>query len=446
MSRHESRSSTGVIALVACLGLLALNAFFVAAEFALVKVRVTQLDPAARRGERRAIAAKAVLGRLDRYLSVTQFGITVASLGLGWIGEPALERMGDWGAMVITGKPLGSVGHGVVSAVGLGVLTFLHLLLGELVPKFIAIQHSTWTSLNAALPLRFVNAVFFPLLWVLERAQRAVLRLIGVNPDVGSEGTLSEEEIIGILSASAARGAVGRDKQRVVERVLRFSHRPVRLMMVPRVDVVSLPIDSTVLEARELFKAHEFSRVLLVGASVDDVVGYLYAKDLFLAEDLEARATVKGLERTVLFAPESQDGFSVLRAMQHGNIPFGVVVDEYGGTSGIVTMEDLVEEVVGEIRDELDVEAARVQRVPSALDVWDVDARATVDELRDAGVPIDVGIVDESVGNLVFQRLGHLPRLGDVVRLAGDVVAEVVATSRRRIQRVRVRLEPAPLH
>lgn len=432
-----------MIALAACVLLLALNAFFVAAEFAMVKVRVTQLDPAARRGDRRAVAAKAVLARLDRYLSVTQFGITVASLGLGWIGEPALERLGDWAAMGLTGQPLGRVGHGLVDAVGLGVLTFFHLLLGELVPKFIAIQHSAWTSLNAALPLRLVNAVFSPLLWVLERAQRGVLRLIGVNPDVASEGALSEEEIIGILAASAGRGPVGRDKQRVVERVLRFSHRPVRLMMVPRVDVVSISIDSTVAEARALFKAHEFSRVLLVDGSSDDVAGYLYAKDLFLAEDLAERRTLRGLERHVLFAPETQDGLSVLRAMQHGNIPFGVVVDEYGGTSGIVTMEDLVEEVVGEIRDELDVEHARVVRAANRTDVWDVDARATVDELRDAGVPIDLDVIDDdSVGNLVFRRLGHLPRLGDVVRLAGDVVAEVVATSRRRIQKVRLRIQP----
>ena len=155
---------------------LALNAFFVAAEFALVKVRVTQLDRAIRRGDRRAKSAKDVLHRLDRYLSVTQFGITVASLGLGWIGEPAVTALADHVAMAIRGAPLGRGGHIAVDVFGLGLLTFLHLLVGELVPKFVAIQYPVATVLVSSLPLRLVNSVFRPVLWVLEKAQRVIRR------------------------------------------------------------------------------------------------------------------------------------------------------------------------------------------------------------------------------------------------------------------------------
>lgn len=427
-------------ALVACVFLLALNAFFVAAEFALVKVRITQLERALARGDRRAIAAKEVLGRLDRYLSVTQFGITVASLGLGWIGEPALAHIGDTIAVMLTGEGLGSIGHGIVGAAGLGILTFLHLLLGELVPKFVAIQRPEWTSLNAAIPLRIVNAVFRPVLWVLEKAQRGVLRAIGIDPNVASEGALSEDEIIGVLAAAASRDPRSKDKQRTIERFLRFSHRPVRQMMVPRVDVVWLPIDSSGQHAFEMLQRYEFSRIPLGRDTIDDVAGYLYVKDFLFDERARERETLHGLERRILFVPEGRDGLAVLRDMQREVTLMAVVVDEYGGTSGIVTAEDLVEEFVGEIRDELDEESERIVRVPGEARAWDVDANAPMDDLRDVGILVKEEWQGESIGGVISRLLGHLPRLGDCVDLAENAVAEVVATGHRRIRRVRLRL------
>lgn len=429
-----------VIALVACVLCLALNAFFVAAEFALVKVRVTQLDRALARGDRRAIAAKEVLHRLDRYLSVTQFGITVASLGLGWLGEPAFEQLADTAAIAVRGQALGRLGHGVVDAVGLGVLTFLHLLLGELVPKFVAIQRPEWISLNAAIPLRVVNATFRPVLWVLEKAQRGVLHLVGIDPNVASEGgALSEDEIIAILAVAAARDPRGRDKQHTIERFLRFANRPVKQMMVPRVDVVAMPIDTPGQHAYELLRTHEFSRVLLVRDSIDDVAGYLYAKDFLFDAEAKSRPTLRGLERRVLVTPEERDGLSVLRQMQHEAVPLAIVVDEYGGTSGIVTVEDLLEEFIGRIRDELDEESDAVVPIPGPSRAWDVDAGATADELRDVGVPVDDVWHGESLGAVVLRLLGHLPRVGDSVRLADGLVAEVTVKDRRRIVRLRLR-------
>jgi len=432
-----------VYALLASVLCLALNAFFVAAEFALVKVRVTQLDRALRKGDRRATAAKEVLQRLDRYLSVTQFGITVASLGLGWLGEPAFAAIADGIAHSVTGAPLGKVGHIVIDVVGLGVLTFLHLLIGELVPKFVAIQHPVATVLVSSLPLRIVNTVFRPVLWVLEKSQRFVLRLLRIDPDKANEGTLSEDELIGILAAAATRDPKTEDKRRLIERILRFAGRPVRQMEVPRVDVAALPISAKGEEAYEILRRYQFSRILLVRESLDDVVGYLYAKDFLLDPQARSRTSLVGLERRVLFFPESRDGLSALRDMQREQIPFAVVVDEYGGTSGIVTMEDLVEEIVGEIRDELDVEPARVSAVPGEQNVWEVDGSATAFDLRDVGVPVAEQWEGEPLGRVVLHQLGHLPRVGDVVRLAENVLAEVIATNRRRIQRLRVRLAPA---
>ena len=248
--------------------------------------------------------------------------------------------------------------------------------------------------------------------------------------------------IVGILAADAGRGPGGRDKQRTVERVLRFAGRPVRQMMVPRVDVVALPIDVSGEHAYELLKKHEFSRVLLLGSSIDDIAGYLYVKDFLFNDGARARTSLRGLERHSLFVPETRDGLGVLRDMQRSGIPLAVVVDEYGGTSGIVTIEDLVEEVFGEIHDELDAEPEKVVRLAGPDAAWEVDARATLDELRDAGVPLDEHVSGEPVGKIVVDRLAHLPRVGDVTTLSEGVLAEVIATRRHRIQRLRVAASP----
>ncbi|HEV3191035.1 MAG TPA: CNNM domain-containing protein, partial [Polyangiaceae bacterium] len=254
---------------------VALNGFFVAAEFALVKVRATQIRSRARKGERKAILAESIVGRLDRYLSVTQFGITLASLGLGWIGEPALSDVLDKAAVSLASAPASAALHVAVNVVAFAILTFGHVLLGELVPKLIAIQRSEATALAAAIPLRVTYLTFLPLLWLIEGASRLILRSVGMSPDVASvEGRFSEDEILAILAASATRSARGRVQAELLERVMRFSQRAARHSMVPRVDIVSLPIQTTGKEADEFVRTHQYSRFLLTnGRSLDEVAG-----------------------------------------------------------------------------------------------------------------------------------------------------------------------------
>jgi CBS domain containing-hemolysin-like protein len=423
---------------------IALNGFFVAAEFALVKVRATQLRSRARKGERSAILAETIVGRLDRYLSVTQFGITLASLGLGWIGEPTLSALLDRAAWWLLGAArAGGAVHVVVEVLAFGILTFAHVLFGELVPKLIAIQRSEATALSSALPLRLVYLTFLPVLWLLERASRSILLWVGMSPDVGSvEGRFSEEEILAILAANATRGTRGRALAELVERVMRFSQRAARHSMVPRVDIVSLPIQTSGSAADDFLRVHQYSRVLLTnGRSVDEVSGYLYAKDFLLHADARMLSDLWPLRREVLFVPEVQNGVDLLREMQRKQVPIAVVVDEYGGTSGLVTMEDLLEEIVGEIRDEFDEEPQKVIRAPGPDEVWDVDGRAAMDELRAIGVPVPSADAGETVGAFVVELLGRLPRAGDKVEFARGVSAEVTGISRRRVTRVRVRVQ-----
>jgi CBS domain containing-hemolysin-like protein len=422
---------------------VALNGFFVAAEFAVVKVRATQLRSRARQGDRKARMAEAIVRRLDRYLSVTQFGITLASLGLGWIGEPAVASLLDRAHTSVTGHPASGLAHGVVAAIAFAILTFGHVLLGELVPKLVAIQRSEATALAAALPLRAVYLSFFPLLWLLERSSRVILRAMGMSPEAGSvEGRFSEDEIVSILAASAGRSARGRAVGELFERVMRFSQRAARHSMVPRVDVVSLPVQTSGAEAQAFVRAHQYSRIVLTnGRSLDDVAGYLYAKDFLLHPDASTLKDLWPLRRDVLFVPEVQSGIDVLREMQRKQVPMAVVVDEYGGTSGLVTMEDLLEEIVGEIRDEFDEEPQKVLKVPGSEGVWEVDGRASMEELRAIGVHVGQDESGETVGALVVELLGRLPRAGDKVEIGGTAQAEVTGISKRRVTRVRVRLK-----
>lgn len=419
---------------------VALNGFFVAAEFALVKVRATQLRSRARKGERKAIVAETIALRLDRYLSVTQFGITLASLGLGWIGQPTVSALIRHLVPPSLGGRAAAAASVVAEAVAFAILTFGHVLFGELVPKLIAIQRSEATALASAIPLRVVYLTFFPLLWLLEHASRFILLTVGMSPDVASvEGRFSEDEILSILAASAARSPKGRALAELFERVLRFSQRAARHSMVPRVDVVSLPIATGGVEADTLLRAHQYSRILLTtGRSLDEVAGYLYARDFLLHRDARNLPDLRSFRRDVLFVSEIQSGIDVLREMQRKQVPIAVVVDEYGGTSGLVTMEDLLEEIVGEIRDEFDEEPQKVLAVPGADTTWEVDGRASMDELRAIGVDVSAADLAELVGAFVVELLGRLPRMGDKVALSPSWTAEVTGVSRRRVTRVRV--------
>jgi CBS domain containing-hemolysin-like protein len=432
--------------LVVALLCVALNGFFVAAEFALVKVRATQLHSRARKGDRKAIVAQSIVGRLDRYLSVTQFGITLASLGLGWIGEPALAALLDRATRPRSGAPASTALQVIVTAVAFAILTFGHVLLGELVPKLVAIQRSEATALASAIPLRVIYLTFFPLLWLLERASGLILRLVGLSPDVASvEGRFSEDEILAILAANVSRSPRGRALGELLERVMRFSQRAARHSMVPRVDVVSLPIQTSGAEADDFVRAHQYSRIPLTnGRSLDDVAGYLYAKDFVLHPGARALPNLTTLRRDVLFVPEVQNGVDVLREMQRKQVPIAIVVDEHGGTSGILTMEDLLEEIVGEIRDEFDEEPQKVVRLPGDDATWDVDGRASMEELLGIGVAVADAELGETVGALVVELLGHLPRAGDKVELARGATAEVTGISRRRVTRVRVAIKKEP--
>jgi CBS domain containing-hemolysin-like protein len=419
--------------------LILLNGFFVAAEFALVKLRATR-GVRSKSTSKREMQLQQAIERLDRYLAVTQLGITLASLCLGWIGEPAVSEVCERLVLGLTGKELGNTGRGIMTAIAFTILTFAHVMFGELIPKLIAIQRSTQVAVSTVPLLRAAYFVFYPGLFLLDVLSRGVLKLIGLPFDAYGEAAMSEDEILSILAANVARQPRGEQKQELLRRVMRFSAMTAKTVMIPRVDVASLPVSTAGREAIEFLRQQQYSRVLLhKGDSLDDVAGYLYAKDLLFDPSAETLPDLSSVRRDVLFVPEAQGLVDVLQSMQRMHTPFAVVVDEYGGTSGIVTMEDLLEEIVGEIRDELDEETTRIEKKAGG---WEVDGRVTLAEMAALGVDGDPAERTESLGALVMARLKRLPRVGDKVDL-GEVTAEVVHVARRRVTRVRVQPKPA---
>jgi CBS domain containing-hemolysin-like protein len=420
-----------LIALVAAALCVLANGFFVAAEFAFAKVRPTSLDALARAGDKKAELAFEMTRRLDAYLSATQLGITLASLGLGWLGEPALAGLIE--------APLRSVGasaaviHGIAFGVAFAIISLLHIVLGELVPKSIAINYPEKVSRISGRALRVFFVITWPAMWILNELSTAVLRLLRLPPMQHAEGKLSAEEIRLIIQASFTEEGERDRKRDLLERVLRGTDRHVRVVMVPRVDMVVLSTDDDVDSCIGLVRKHGYSRYpLCEGGDPDKVLGYVHVKDLLRSAGEPANALVDK-KRDVLFVPETAKVGDLLSEFQLTSTPIAIVVDEYGGTDGLVTVEDVVEEMVGEIQDEHDLERPRV--VEREDGVISVDASVVLSELGLEGLDVDEDLAQESVGAFVVDRLGRLAEPGDRIR-CGRYDAVVEIARRRRVRRV----------
>jgi CBS domain containing-hemolysin-like protein len=420
------------------------NGFFVAAEFALARVRPTALEARARAGDRNAERALKVLKHLDAYLTATQLGITLASLGLGWLGEPAISAL--------LHEPLAALGlsdravHGIATVIAFSIISTLHIVVGELVPKSLAIMRPEDVSRITARPMRWFYFLMFPPLWVLTRVSNWLVRRAGVEALIEPHGKLNAEEIRVIIEASFGDSDKDRLKGELLTRVLRATDRAVRALMVPRVDMYTLSLDDTLAKWREYVRKTGFSRYPVTeGGNPDRIVGYIYVKDLLLV-DQPAKGGPRALTRDVLFLPESLSVGAALTRFQRSNIPLAIVVDEYGGTSGLITVEDVVEELVGDLQDELDVAAPEVeQRADGTLIVAGTVA---VGDLPIDGLLLDDKSLGGTVSGYIIEQLGRLAHPGDRIQI-GSYEATVEDVRRRRIWRVAIRpytpsLRPTP--
>jgi len=419
--------------------LVAVNAFFVAAEFALVVVRRTRIDELAFGGDSKARTVQAALDHLDRYIAGTQLGITFASLALGWVGEPAVASILDRFLELFGMTPPPAGIHTAASlAVGFFILTFLHIVLGELAPKSVALVRPESVSRLVATPLIVFSRVMAPLIWLFNGAANAVLNLFNISRASDMQGHSPDELRILVMQARA-QGKLNESDTAMLAGVFDFHHKKARDVMRPRTEVVALDIDSTEDEVERIVKEERYSRYPVIRESLDDVVGVFLAKDLWL-RDSSTPFSLKELTRECLYVPDSRPAERVLDDLRKTRAHMAVVLDEYGGTAGIITMEDLIEEVIGDIADEYDF-AARTSI--EADGVLELDGTMSLIDVRsDHRVQIPEGDWT-TLGGYAFAQLGRLPRMGDRVPVPGGEL-EVIAMDGRRIAALRVhRAAPA---
>lgn len=422
---------TGLMLLVAVL-LVVLNGLFVAAEFSFVKARRTKLELLAEEGNRRASSALFGLHHLDAYLSVCQLGITLASLGLGWLGEPAVAALLR-PFMEFLGVTNLSIISSVSVAVGFTIITFLHVVFGELVPKSISIQQAESTVLLLALPMRFFYTLCYPLVAVMNGISNLILHLAGFSAATESEQNHSPEELRMLILDSSKGGQLEESEGRMLGNIFSFYKKTAKDIMVHRMDVSALDVGEGLEGAKKLARESGHTRFPVYEDNRDNIIGFIHAKDLL---QMRSGGELRDILREPLYAYETVHLDRLLGLMQSDRKQFCVVVDEYGLWQGIITMEDVVEAIVGDIQDEFDNEEPDV--IPQDDGTYLANADLSLDELG-AYVDIHCQARDTNMYKIlaahVIDELGRIPRLGDSITLCGMLVT-VAAMDRNRVRKV----------
>jgi CBS domain containing-hemolysin-like protein len=430
---EPAESPSILLGLSAVVVLVLANAFFVSAEFALVGARRTRLDELARTGDGKARLARRAVQSLDRYISATQLGITLASLGLGWIGEPALASLirGAFRWLPVAAETIAT--HATASIIAFIIITVLHIILGELVPKALALLYPEQVSRWVAAPLMgFAWVMSFPIT-ILNGSSNRLLRLMRINPPGETERLHSPEELRMLVEQSTEGGSLLREDARLLEGVFEFSEKSAQEVMTPRTQMVALEADLPVEQAADEVAVARRSRYPVYTESLDEIVGVVHAKDILTALRSKPGVTVRTIMRPPLFVPGTREVEDVLADMKRLKTHLAVVLDEYGGTAGLVTMEDLLEEIVGPIYDEYDPQDKGAPRAGGPL----LDGAMPI---SDFNAEYDEALDDteyNTIGGYVFGQIGRLPRAGDRVPI-GTRTLEVVDMDGRRVRTLRL--------
>jgi magnesium and cobalt exporter, CNNM family len=422
-----------LLELVAVAALILLNGFFVAAEYALVTARRTRIRELADSGSRSARAVERIVSSPPRFIAAMQLGVTLTSLGIGALGEPVLSNIfDDWLATVLA------------VLLAFLIITFMHVVVGELVPKGIALNYSDRVALAVSAPVRGFFVVFRPLIWVLQRSSEWAQRLIGVDPYASEHQALSEAELKMVLSASSEKGEIEHDEREMLYKVFDFADKEAADVMVPRPEVTALSIALPPEECLAAVIDSPYTRYPVYRDSLDDVVGILHVRDLFSAMHDRGLAAVDlaAILRQPYIVPETKDLGALLSEFRRANQHLAVVVDEYGAMQGIVTLEDLLEEIVGEIEDEFDLPDESVERIDEKR--VRIDGTFPIDDFNEQ-FGCDLEQEDfHTMAGFVFGQIGHAPEVGDEVAWDGHLF-RVVEMDGSRIERLEVEFgEPPP--
>jgi magnesium and cobalt exporter, CNNM family len=423
---------TVLLELLAVAALLLLNAFFVAAEYALVTARRTRIRELEEQGNRRARAVLRITADPPRFIAAMQLGVTLTSLAIGAVGEPVV-------ANIFEPIPAKIISFGLAFL----LITYLHVVVGELVPKGIALGNPDTTALTVSAPVRAFFFLFKPLIWILQRSTEVSLRLLGLEPPGAEREIYSEAEIRMLLSRSTEHGELEEQEQEMLYKVFDFADKEVSDVMVPRPEVVALSVDLPPEECLAAVIDSPYTRYPVYRGSLDEVVGVLHVRDLFSALNDRGMENVRveELVRPALIVPETKDLAAMLTEFRRTNQHMAIVVDEYGAMEGIVTLEDLLEEIVGEIEDEFDLPDESVERIDD--DTIRIDGTFPIDDFNEqfgTSLPIEDY---HTIGGFVFGLLGRAPEQGDSVEHDG-MQFEIVEVEGSRIDKLAVKFTEPP--
>jgi CBS domain containing-hemolysin-like protein len=411
------------------------NGFFVTAEFSLVSVRRTRIAELVSQGNLAAKWVEKALENPDRVIAATQLGITLASLGLGWVGEPAFAHLLEPLVQIFPVDIQDEVMHSITAGVAFALITFLHVVVGELAPKSIALQNPEKASLIVARPTIWTEWIFKPAIMVLNGTGNILLKLVGVNPASGHELVHSVEELKMLVTASAEGGVVENEESEILHAVFDFGELLVRQVMIPRTEIMAFEADLNLEQSIEIAANSTYTKFPVYDDVMDNIIGVVHIKDLLRAQsdpskqDCRARSIV----REALFVPETVHVRSVLQLFRARRQHIAIVMDEFGGTAGLVTLEDLMEEIVGEVSDPFDNAQPEIQVYPNGTAT--IEGLALIEEVNDA---MEIHLADphyDTIAGYMLGKLGRIPDVGDRIEVDG-VRMKVEAMDGMRIERL----------
>lgn len=428
-------SSSQLLMIILALFFVALNGFFVLSEFAIVKVRRSKLEELAKKNKANAKLSLKITKSLDTYLSATQLGITLSSLALGWLGEPAIAKVlykafgGFFGDNTI-------LLHSVSFVIAFTIITFLHIVFGELVPKSIAIAKAEQSTLFVAKPLYLFRNVFFPVIKSFEMMSGFFLRRIGIEAVDESENAHSDEEIKIIIGESLKGGYLDSIESEILKNAVDFSDTTAKEIMTPRKDIVCLFDDNSYEENIQIVRGTNHTRYPYCKDGKDNVLGMIHIRDLLQATIGNDERDLSKLVRELIIVPESSSISNVLMKMNKQQIHTALVVDEYGGTAGLLTMEDIIEEIMGDISDEHDTKIDEIRQIDSHT--FEVDGMLDLDTISEQiQIVFSDDIEQVTIGGYVFNLLGKEPLVGDSV-VEGDFAFEILEIDGMRIKKLKI--------
>jgi CBS domain containing-hemolysin-like protein len=431
----ETSLGLDLLRIVAVVFLVLANGFFVAAEFALVSVRRTRVAELVVQGHQGAKWVQKALEDPDQVIAATQLGITLASLGLGWVGEPAFAHLLEPVIHLFPADIQEDVSHSIAAGLAFAIITFLHVVVGELAPKSIALQNPENTSLIVARPTIWTEWIFKPAIWALNGTGNFLLKLVGVQPASGHELVHSVEELKMLVTASTEEGVVEHEESEMLHAVFNFGELLVRQVMIPRTEIMAFEADLTVTESIELATQSTFTKFPVYEDVLDNVIGVVHIKDLLRAhlDPAKQGSKVRTIIREALFIPETVHVRSVLQLFRARRQHIAIVMDEFGGTEGLVTLEDLMEEIVGEVSDPFDAVQPEIQL--NADGTATIDGLALIEEVNEA---LEISLDDpnyDTIAGYVLGKLGQIPKVGDQVEIDG-IRLKVKSMDGMRIERL----------